>query len=119
MKTKLIALVALAVADYAFLAADVAAGAEFEVEADHAEGLLTASKAKLADPAPAGTPATQAAKAKAVKARVLTACAYGQPNDVAEIPADQVKAAEKDGLVDTDKAAVAYAAGLDQNKKQG
>ena len=113
MKTKLIALVALAVAEHAFLAADVAAGAEFEVEADHAEGLLTAGKAKLAEAAPA------AAKTKTVKARVLTACAYGQPNDVAEIPADQVKAAEKDGLIDTDKAAVAYAAGLDQNKKQG
>ena len=113
MKTKLIALVALAVAEYAFLAADVAAGAEFEVEADQAEGLLTAGKAKLAEAAPA------AAKTKAVKARVLTACAYGQPNDVAEVPADQVKAAEKDGLIDTDKAAVAYAAGLDQNKKQG
>lgn len=113
MKTKLIALVALAVAEYAFLAADVAAGAEFEVEADHAEGLLTEGKAKVAEAPPT------AAKVKTIKARVLTACAYGQPNDVAEIPADQVKAAEKDGLIDTDKAAVAYAAGLDQNKKQG
>lgn len=113
MKTKLIALVALAVAEYSFLASDVAAGAEFEVEADHAEGLLTAGKAKLAEAAPA------AAKIKTVKARVLTACAYGQPNDVAEVPADQVKAAEKDGLIDTDKAAVAYAAALDQNRAEG
>lgn len=63
MKTKLIALVALAVAEYAFLAADVAAGAEFEVEADHAEGLITAGKAKLAEAAPA------AAKTKTVPPR--------------------------------------------------
>lgn len=113
MKTKLIALVALAVADHAFLAADVAADAEFEVEATDAEGLLTAGKAKLAEAPPAS------AKTRTVKARVLAACAYGQPNDLAEIPADQAKAAEKEGLIDTDKAAVAYAASLDQNKKQG
>jgi hypothetical protein len=118
MKTKLIALVALAVADFAFLQADVAAGAEFEADADHAEGLLTDGKAKLAD-APLAPPA--AGKAKVVKARVLTACAYGQANDLAELPADVAKQAEKEGLVDTDKAAVAYAATLRQNqaKKQG
>lgn len=107
MKTKLIALAALAVAEFAFLAADVAEGGEFEVEAADAEGLLTAGKAKLAEAPPA-------AKVKTVKARVLTACAYGQPNDVADVPADQVKAAEADGLIDTNKAAVAYAASLKQ-----
>jgi hypothetical protein len=112
MKTKLIALVALSFAEYAFLTADVAAGAEFEVDADHAEGLLTDGKAKLADAAPA------APKVKTVKARVLAPCCWGQPNDVAEIPADQAKAAEKEGMVDTDKAAVAYAAGLKQNRKE-
>lgn len=115
MKTKLIALVALAMADFAFLQADVAAGAEFEVEADHAEGLLTDGKAKLAE-APISAP--PAAKVKVVKARVLTDCAYGLANDVAEIPADVAKQAEKEGLVDTDKAAVAYAATLPQNQKK-
>lgn len=108
MKTKLIALVALAVADFAFLAADVAAGAEFEVDAGDAEALLTDGKAELA-----AAPLTpQPAKARAVKVRVLVACQHGQPNDVAELPADVAKQAEKDGLVDTDKGAVAYAMGL-------
>jgi hypothetical protein len=104
MKTKLIALVALAMADFAFLAADVAADAEFEVDADHAEVLLTAGKAKLAD-APPATKKTS----KTVKARVLTACAFGNPNDVAEVDAEDVKGAEASGQIDTSKAAVAYA----------
>lgn len=108
MKTKLIALVALAVAAYDFLPADVPAGAEFEVDAAHAEALLTEGKAKLAD-APLTPPPS---KAKTVKARVLMACAHGKPNDVAELLADVAKQAEKDGLVDTDKAAVAYALSL-------
>lgn len=105
MKTKLIALVALAVADFAFLAADVAAGAEFEVDAADAEELLHRNQAKLAEPPPS-------ARARAVKVRVLVACQHGQPNDVAELPADVAKQAEKDGLVDTDKSAVAYAVSL-------
>lgn len=112
MKTKLIALVALALADFAFLQADVAAGAEFEVDADHAEDLLTAGKAKLAETPPA-------AKTKTVKARVLVACEHGSPNDLVELPADVAKQAEKEGSVDTDKGAVAYAASLEQNRKQG
>lgn len=112
MKTKLIALVALAVVEFAFLAADVAEGAEFEVESTDAEGLLTAGKAKLAEP-----PLAPAAKVKTVKARVLTTCAHGEPNDLAEVPADLAKQAEKEGLIDTDKAAVAYAASLAQNQK--
>jgi hypothetical protein len=104
MKTKLIALVALAIADFAFLAADVAADAEFEVEADHAEGLLTAGKAKLADAPPAAKKT-----GKTVKARVLMSGIYGQPNDVADVDADEVKAAEASGQIDASKAAVAYA----------
>lgn len=112
MKTKLIALVALAVADFAFLVSDVAAGAEFEVDTDHAEGLLTDGKAKLLD-APL-SPA--AAKTKTVKVRVLTACEYGEPNDLADIPTEALKQAEKDGKVDSNKAAIAYAADLPQNK---
>lgn len=105
MKTKLIALVALAMADFAFLAADVPADAEFEVEADDAEALLTNGRAKLADPPPAAPK-----PAKTVKARVLVCCAYGNPNDLAEVNADEVKAAEANGWIDTSKAAVAYAA---------
>lgn len=116
MKTKLIALVALAMADFSFLAADVAADAEFEVDATDAEGLLTAGKAKLANPTIAATPTPQPKAVKKVKARVLANCAYGEANDLAEIDADEAKAAEADGLIDTNKAAVAYAASLDQNK---
>jgi hypothetical protein len=60
----------------------------------------------------------EAKPVKTVKARVLAVCCWGQPNDVVEISADQAKAAEKEGMVDTDKAAVAYAAGLKQNRKE-
>jgi len=47
------------------------------------------------------------AEAKKVKARVLTACELGQPNDVVEIDASQAKALAD--VVDTDPKAVAYA----------
>lgn len=107
MKTQLIALAALAVAEFPFLTADVAADAAFEVDADHAEGLLTAGKAKLAEPPPAAKK-----PGKTVKARVLKSCAYGECNDLAEVDADDVKAAEATGLIDTSKAAVAYATKL-------
>jgi hypothetical protein len=118
MKTKLIALVALSVAAFPFLAADVPDGAEFEAEPADAEGLLTAGHARLAEPTLASTPPTPPTqKEKSIKARVLVACSYGQPDDLVELPAAQVKAAERDGLVDADKAAVAYAAALPQNKR--
>jgi hypothetical protein len=106
MKTKLIALVALATAEFSFLQADVAAGTEFEIDPEQAELLLTNGKAKLADSPPA------AGKSKVVKVRVLTECAHGQANDVVELAPDVAKQAEKDGLVDTDKTAVAYALSL-------
>lgn len=114
MKTKLIALVALAATAFPFLQADVAEGAEFEVEAGDAEGLLTDGKAKLAD-APIAQPKKAA---KTVKARVLTLCEHGEANDLVEIDETVAKAAEKDGLVDTNKAAVQYAAELPQNQKK-
>lgn len=109
--SKLIALVALAAGSVAGIADDLAEGTEFEVSPDVAEPLLNEGKAKLASPAIA-PPAPPAAKEKAVKVRVLVACAYGQPDDVAELPAAVAKAAVADGLVDADKAAVAYAQSL-------
>lgn len=115
MKTKLIALVAIAAGAWAGLEADLAEGAEFEVEPEVAEGLLTEGKARLASE-PLTPPAAAAKKARTVKARVLMACAYGEPNDVVELDEPTAKQAEKDGLVDADKAAVAYAAKLSQNK---
>lgn len=120
MKTKLIALVALAMAAFPFLPADVPDGGEFEADPADAEGLLTAGHARLAEaPLTATTPppAPPVAKEKAVKVRVLVSCAHGQADDLAELPAAVAKAAERDGLVDTDKAAVAYAASLPQNKR--
>lgn len=114
MKTKLIALVALAVAAFPFLQADVAEGAEFEVDANDAEGLLTDGKAKLA-----AAPQQPPKAVKKVKARVLAQCAYGAANDLIELDADEAKAAEAEGLIDTNKAAVQYAASLEQNQKQG
>jgi len=50
------------------------------------------------------------AEAKKIKARVLTVCALGQPNDVVEIDASEAKALVD--LVDTDAKAVAYAESL-------
>lgn len=120
MKTKLIALVALAMAAFPFLAADVAEGTEFEVEPSDAEGLLTAGHARLAEaPLTAATPPVTppASKEKAIKARVLVACTHGQPDDLVELPTAVAKAAERDGLVDTDKAAIAFVAALPQNKR--
>lgn len=117
MKTKLIALVAIAAGAWAGLEADLAAGAEFEVDADQAEALLTEGKARLASE-PLTPPAAPSKKARSVKARVLMACAHGEPNDLVELDETTAKQAEKDGMVDTDKAAVAYAAKLPQNKSK-
>lgn len=113
MKIKLIALVALAAGAAAGIDAELAEGAEFELEADVAEALLTEGKARLAS-APSTPPAS---RERNVKARVLAFCAHGKPNDLVELPLSVAKQAEKDGLIDTDKAAVAYAAGLEQNQK--
>lgn len=110
MKTKLIALAALAAGTVAGIEGDIAQGAEFEIDASVAEGLLTEGKAKLAEQAPAN-------KERSVKARVLADCAHGRVNDVVDLPLAVAKQAEKDGVVDTDRAAVAYAAKLPQNQK--
>jgi hypothetical protein len=50
------------------------------------------------------------AEAKKIKARVLVACEFGKPDDVAQLEPAQIKA--NPGLVDTDPAAVAYAESL-------
>lgn len=49
-----------------------------------------------------------------VPARVLAACAYGKPDDVAEIPADEIEGAKANGQVDDHPDAVAYARSLQQ-----
>lgn len=110
--SKLIALVALAAGTVAGIAEALAEGAEFEVTPDVAEPLLNAGQAKLVSPALASPPPPVAQREKAVKVRVLTACAHGVADDVVELPAAVAKAAAADGLVDADKAAVAYALSL-------
>lgn len=111
MLTKLIALVALAAGACASIPVDLPAGAAFEVPPDEAEGLLTQGLAKLAE-----APLAPVPKPKLVKARVLLACSHGQPDDVVTLAADVAKEAEANGQIDANKAAVAYALTLDQNK---
>lgn len=115
MKTKLIALVALAAGAVAGWEQPIAEGEPFEVSPEVAEGLLTEGKAKLADAALA---APAASAGKSVKVRVLVGCEVGQPDDVVEVSAGAVKLLEKEGLVDSEKAAVAFAASLPQNQAQ-
>lgn len=112
--TKLIAAKLLAAGFVPGIDHELAEGAEFEVGTDAAETLLTAGHAHLASP-PLTPPA--ASKERTVRARVLADCAHGKVNDLIDLPASIAKQAEKEGVIDTDKAAVAYAAGLEQNQK--
>jgi hypothetical protein len=114
MKTKLIALVALTAGAVAGVDVDLTEGDAFEVDAEVAEALLTDGKAALASPPPASTGGST--KTKTVKARLLVVCEHGNPNDLVELPEAVAKALAKEGFADTDKAAVAYATGLEQNK---
>lgn len=59
-----------------------------------------------AEPEPAAAPAEQVR----VKARVLVACAHGQPDDVIELAAELAETLVD--VVDTDPAAVKYAESL-------
>ncbi len=77
---------------------------------DIADKMIADGVAKLAEPEKTG---------KAVKktpVRVLVDCSHGKPNDLVELDAVTLKIAEAAGLVDSDKAAVDYARGLEQNK---
>ena len=109
MNTKLLALTAIAVGTVAAITADIVEGATFEVPADQAEKLLTEKLARLADDPLANQ---SLPKVKTVKVRLLQDCAYGKGNAVADIPASDLKQLKADGVVDDDKAAVAYAANL-------
>ena len=105
--TKLIALAVITIGTCAELTADIPEGAAFEVTPDAAEPLLTAGLAKLE-----AEPLSPPVKARSVKARVLVDCVFGAPNAVVALSAAEAKGAQADGLVDTDKAAVAYAEAL-------
>lgn len=52
------------------------------------------------------------AEAGAVKARVLTPCAWGEPDDVVEVSAEDAEQGRIAGVLDADPAAVAYAESL-------
>lgn len=53
-----------------------------------------------------------AADTETVKARILVACVYGEPNDVVALNVEQITSLV--GVVDADPAAVAYAESLGQ-----
>lgn len=70
---------------------------------DLAGGTGTGTDSAASAPKPAGkTEAT-------VKVRVLVDCEHGKPNDVVSLAKSVATAAEKAGVVDTSKEAVAYA----------
>lgn len=124
---QLIALAAIVGADFG-LTQDFAEGAAFNASQEQADALIAAGLAKLADtkeadlpdphdPAKPPEPPRSPSKSKQVKARVLMACNYGNPDDLVTLSEAEAKQAQDAGQVDTHKEAVAYAASLPQNKK--
>jgi hypothetical protein len=115
----LIALAAIAAATYFPNQSAVKEGEKFEAPDDVVEKILADKVAELVpDAEGSGTAKTSAKTAKRIKVRLLVDSALGNTNDVVEVDADQVKQIEKDGIADSDKGAVAYALGLEQNKPQ-
>lgn len=96
----------------------VQAGEKFSVEDDDlaaklvADGLAKDEQVNK-DKAPAADPAT---KAKQIKARLLVDSDFGKCNEVVLLEIAVAKAAEKQGIADTDKAAVTYAESLKADK---
>lgn len=108
---QLIALAVIAAATIASDQPELQPGATFEAPDHVADKLVADSLAKPAEAAPAKT-------AKAVRVRLLVASEHGQPNDVCELAAEVAKTLVKSGAADDEKAAVAYAATLPQNRKK-
>lgn len=111
MKTQLIALAVLTAGTVPGYDRQIDKGDQFEAESDTAEALVNSGQASLVGQAPGSK------KERSVKARVLSACQHGKANDLIDLPETVAKQAEKAGLVDTSKEAVAYAAKLPQNQK--
>ncbi len=104
MKKTLIALVAIAAGVVAADAPAVERGAKFEAEEGTADQLIAKGDAKLFEETkPTG---------KSVKARVLVDSAFGNANDVVQLDEASAKAAVDQGVIDTNKSAVAYAEDL-------
>ena len=121
MIVKLIALAAIAAGVFAPEQNAIAEGEAFELEAALAEKAIAdgIAKAEEAGTGKSTKPATQAKAEKLTKVRVLVDCAHGRANDVAELPASAVKAAEAEGMVDSSADAVTYAGTLQQNQPKG
>lgn len=117
MIVKLIALAAIAAGVFGPDQAAIAEGDAFELDAEQAEKAISDGLAKVEDAgATAKASGANAKSVKVVKVRVLMDCEHGRPNDVVELPAAALKAAEAAGYVDGSAAAVAYASALPQNK---
>ena len=103
---------------------DLQPGDAFQAPADQASALIEQGLAKADESAaanPGGTPADPStppkpAKVKTVRLRLLTDCEHGRVNDLVTLPAKAADEAERAGLADASKEAVAYAATLAQNK---
>lgn len=115
MAKTLIALAAIAAAAYAPAQPAISAGERVpDVPDDIAEKMVGDNVARYEE-----VPVEGGGKAKAkppVRVRCLVDGPYGKVNDVALVPADDLKTAKESGHVDDNKAAVAYAMTLEQNK---
>lgn len=88
-----------------------------QIAAAQAAAAEAAAQAQAAADAAAAQEAAKAKSGRPVKARLLQACAHGQANDLVTLPEAEAKTLEAAGILDTHKAAVAYAATLEQNQK--
>ena len=88
-----------------------------QIAADQAAAEEAAAKAAAEEAAAKAAAEAAAKKGRPVKARLLQACAHGQANDLVTLPEAEAKTLEAAGILDTHKAAVAYAATLEQNQK--
>jgi hypothetical protein len=93
-------------------AAATEAAAKAQAEADAA-----AAKAQAEADAAAAKETAKAKEGRPTKARLLQDCEHGKANDLVTLPEGEAKALEAAGVLDTHKAAVAYAASLEQNQK--
>lgn len=106
-------LITLAVIAAGLLAADQpeypAGHTLHNVPDDAANKLIEQGLAKEVEGPADSAPAPTKKGAKAVRGRVLSDCALGKVNAVVELPADIARQHEKEGVLDTNAAAVAYA----------
>lgn len=92
-------------------AAKAAAAAADKARADAAAAGKSEEEQNAAAEAAAAAAASAASTAR-VEVRVLTACQYGQGNDVVSLAGADLEDALELGVVDDDPAAVAYAKSL-------